>query len=54
MLFTLDLETSVNCKDEGRMSGSPHYAGNNVVLAGWSDGKGVHTSSTLMQLLACY
>lgn len=51
MLFTLDLETSVNCKDEGRMSGSPHYAGNNVVLAGWSDGKGVHTSSTIMQLL---
>ena len=51
MLFTLDLETSVNCKDDGRMSGSPHYAGNNVVLAGWSDGNGVHTSSTLMQLL---
>ena len=51
MLFTLDLETSVNCKDDGRMSGSPHYAGNQVVLAGWNDGNSVHTSSTLMQLL---
>lgn len=50
MLFTLDLETSVNCKDEGRMAGSPHYADNHVVLAGWSTGDGVHITSTLTQL----
>lgn len=51
MLFTLDLETSVDCKDEGRMSGSPHYSCNKVVLAGWSDGNGVRVSGTLMQML---
>lgn len=38
MLFTLDLETSVNCSDENRMSATPHYEGNRIVLAGWSVG----------------
>jgi len=51
MLFTLDLETSVNCKDEGRMSGSPHYAGNNVVLAGWSAWDKIKTSGDVEDLV---
>lgn len=38
MLFTLDLETSINCPDENRMSATPHYADNRVVLAGWKSG----------------
>ena len=45
MLFTIDLETSVNCRDENRMSATPHYDGNKVVLAGWSDGRGVYISN---------
>lgn len=45
MLFTLDLETSVDCKDEGRMSGTPHYSGNEIVLAGWKV-KGEHYFGT--------
>lgn len=35
MLFTIDLETSVNCDGIGRMRASPHYEGNGIVLAGW-------------------
>lgn len=50
MLFTLDLETSVNCKDEGRMSGTPHYSGNNIVLSGWSTDSRVFTSSSVDDL----
>jgi len=38
MLFTLDLETSVDCAVEGQMKASPHHVGNNVVLAGWKSG----------------
>jgi DNA polymerase I-like protein with 3'-5' exonuclease and polymerase domains len=37
-LFTFDLETSVDCKIDGQKQASPHYAGNNVVLAGWKQG----------------
>ena len=37
MLFTFDLETSVDCKEQGRMSASPHYSGNSIVLAGWKN-----------------
>jgi hypothetical protein len=51
MLFTLDLETSVNCKDDGRMSGSPHYAGNHVVLAGWSAWDKIKTSGDVEDLV---
>jgi DNA polymerase I-like protein with 3'-5' exonuclease and polymerase domains len=45
MLFTLDLETSVDCKDDGRSSGTPHYSGNSIVLAGWK-AKGEHHFGT--------
>jgi DNA polymerase I-like protein with 3'-5' exonuclease and polymerase domains len=50
MLFTLDLETSVDCKDEGRMSGTPHYSGNEVVLAGWSCRGNIYTGQGLTSL----
>jgi DNA polymerase I-like protein with 3'-5' exonuclease and polymerase domains len=51
MLFTLDLETSINCKDEGRMSGTPHYADNHVVLAGWSAWDKIKTSDDVEDLV---
>lgn len=51
MLFTLDLETSVNCSDENRMSATPHYDGNKVVLSGWADGDGVYISHNVDDLI---
>lgn len=57
MLFTLDLETSVDCKEEGRMAGSPHYSGNNIVLSGYRVDSRVYISSSvddLYEALACY
>ena len=38
MLFTFDLETSVDCKEDGRMSATPHFGENKIVLAGWKAG----------------
>lgn len=51
MLFSLDLETSVNCSDENRMSATPHYEGNKVVLAGWSAWDKIKTSGDVDDLV---